>query len=113
MVHRVCVVVRTSASSRSALDGSKMAGRAVANRSKPLTVETRRGPVEVVRQRWRSQRAGSRWHGNGWLAEPDTATGGKERPRAGRSARPRCSPRGKQPTWLVKAAARATAELES
>ena len=28
-----------------------MAGRAVANRSEPLTVTTPRGPVEVVRQR--------------------------------------------------------------
>ena len=44
-----------------------MAGRAVANRSEPVTVPTPRGPVEVVRQQWRSQRAGSRWQWE-WLA---------------------------------------------
>jgi hypothetical protein len=44
-----------------------MAGRAVANRSDPVTVATPRGPVEVVRQQWRSQRAGSRWEWE-WLA---------------------------------------------
>ena len=35
-----------------------MAGRAVANRSDAITVSTPRGPVEVIRQQWRSQRAG-------------------------------------------------------
>jgi hypothetical protein len=44
-----------------------MAGRAIANRSEPITVSTQRGPVEVVRQQWRSQRAGSRWQWE-WLA---------------------------------------------
>jgi hypothetical protein len=44
-----------------------MAGRAVANRSEPITVSTPRGPVKVVRQQWHSQRAGSRWQWE-WLA---------------------------------------------
>jgi hypothetical protein len=44
-----------------------MAGRAVANRSEPMRVQTPRGPVDVVRQRWRSQRSGSRWQWE-WLA---------------------------------------------
>ena len=44
-----------------------MAGRAVANRSDTITVSTPRGPVEVVRQQWRSQRARSRWEWE-WLA---------------------------------------------
>jgi len=38
-----------------------MAGRAGANRSDTITVSTPRGLVEVVRQRWHSQRVGSRW----------------------------------------------------
>jgi hypothetical protein len=38
-----------------------MAGRSIANRSETVTVPTPRGPVEVVRQQWRSQRPGSRW----------------------------------------------------
>jgi len=36
-----------------------MAGRAVANRSESMRVQTPRGPVDVVRQQWRSQRAGA------------------------------------------------------
>jgi len=44
-----------------------MAGRSVANRSEAVTVPTPRGPVEVVRQQWRSQRPGSRWNWE-WLA---------------------------------------------
>jgi hypothetical protein len=38
-----------------------MAGLAVANRSEPVRGQIPRGPVDVVRQQWRSQRAGSRW----------------------------------------------------
>jgi len=44
-----------------------MAGRSTANRSETITVPTPRGPVEVVRQQWRSQRPGSRWSWE-WLA---------------------------------------------
>ena len=39
-----------------------MAGTSVANRSETVTVPTPRGPVEVVRQQWRSQRPGNRWN---------------------------------------------------
>jgi hypothetical protein len=90
-----------------------MAGRAVANRSEQLTVETPRGPVEVVRQQWRSQRAGSGWHWE-WLArrrgQSDWRQGGTAR-EAIRQAT--LLPPGKQPAWLLDAAARATQELES
>jgi len=90
-----------------------MAGRAVANRSEPLTVETPRGPVEVVRQQWRSQRAGSHWEWE-WLArrrgQRDWRQGGTAREAIRQAA---LLPPGKQPNWLVDAAARATSELES
>ncbi len=90
-----------------------MAGRAVANRSEPLTVETPRGPIEVVRQQWRSQRAGSRWEWE-WLARRR----GQRDWRQGATAREAIrhatllAP-GKQPAWLLEAAARGTRELES
>ena len=71
-----------------------MAGRAVANRSDPITVATPRGQVEVVRQQWRSQRAGSGWQWE-WLArrrgQSDWRQCGE---RATRSVRRRCCRRG-------------------
>jgi hypothetical protein len=80
-----------------------MAARAVANRSEPMTVTTPRGPVEVVRQQWRSQRAGSRWEWE-WLAR----RGGQRDWKQGSTAREAIrqatllSP-GKQPGWLIAA----------
>jgi hypothetical protein len=80
-----------------------MAGRAVANRSESLSVNTPRGPVEVVRQQWRSQRAGSRWQWE-WLAR----RGGPRDWKQGTTAREAIrqatllSP-GKQPGWLTAA----------
>jgi hypothetical protein len=84
-----------------------MAGRAVANRSDPMMVQTPRGPVDVVRQRWRSQRAGSRWEWE-WLAR----RGGQRDWKQGSTAREAIrratllAP-GKQPGWLTAAVAEA------
>ncbi len=80
-----------------------MAGRAVANRSEPLTVTTPRGTVEVVRQQWRSQRSGSRWQWE-WLARRS----GQRDWRQGQTAREAIRqatllPPGKQPGWLTAA----------
>jgi hypothetical protein len=89
-----------------------MTGRSVANRSEAVTVATPRGPVEVVRQQWRSQRAGSRWSWE-WLAR----RAGQRDWRQGTTAREAIrqaallSP-GKQPKWLLDAAAHAIAELK-
>lgn len=88
-----------------------MAGRAVANRSERSTVTTPRGPVEVVRQQWRSQRAGSRWEWE-WLARRR----GQRDWRQGATAREAIRqatmlPAGRQPGWLLETAARATKEL--
>lgn len=66
-----------------------VAGRAVADRSEPFIVETPRGLIEIVRQQWRSQRAGSRWQWSGSRAEPGCGAGGKERWRARRSSKRR------------------------
>jgi hypothetical protein len=80
-----------------------MAGRAVANRSESITVHTPRGPVEVVRQQWRSQRAGSPWQWE-WLAR----RGGQRDWKQGSTAREAIrratllAP-GKQPAWLTAA----------
>jgi hypothetical protein len=88
-----------------------MAGGAVANRSEPLTVQTPRGPVEVVRQQWRSQRAVSRWQWE-WLArrrgQSDWRQGGTAR-EAIRQAT--LLPPGKQPGWLAAAVSEAEREL--
>lgn len=90
-----------------------MAGRAVANRSEPLTVETPRGPVELVRQQWRSQRAGSRWQWE-WLArragQPDWRQGATAR-EAIRQAT--LLPPGRRPGWLTAAVADAERALSS
>ena len=92
--------------------GGVMSGRSIANRSETVTVLTPRGQVEVVRQQWRSQRPGSSWNWE-WLAR---RTGQRDW-RQGTTAREAIRhavllPPGKQPKWLLDAAARATAELE-
>lgn len=80
-----------------------MAGRAVANRSEPITVPTPRGPIEVVRQQWRSQRAGSRWQSE-WLARGGGQRDWKQ-PTTAREAIRQATlvPPGKQPGWLTAA----------
>ena len=90
-----------------------MAGRAVANRSDPYAVATPRGPVEVVRQQWRSQRAGSRWQWE-WLAR----RGGQRDWKQGSTAREAIRqatllPPGKQPGWLTAAVAYAERGLST
>jgi hypothetical protein len=89
-----------------------MAGSAVRNRSETVTVPTPRGPVEVVRQQWRSQRAGSRWDWQ-WLARR-RGLGDWRQGSAAREAIRQATllPAGKQPAWLLEAATRATQELE-
>ena len=84
-----------------------MAGRAVANRSEPLTFTMPRGPVVVLRQQWRSRRAGSRceWE---WLAR----RGGQRDWKQGSTAREAIRQAtllapGKQPGWLAAAVAEA------
>jgi hypothetical protein len=84
-----------------------MAGRAVANRSESMRVQTPRGPVDVVRQQWRSQRAGSRWEWE-WLAR----RGGQRDWKQGSTAREAIRQAtllapGKQPGWLTAAVAEA------
>jgi hypothetical protein len=80
-----------------------MAGRPVANRSEPITVSTQRGPVEVVRQQWRSQRAGSRWQWE-WLARRGGQCDWKQGSTAREAIRQATllAP-GKQPGWLTAA----------
>ena len=80
-----------------------MAGRAVANRSDPVTVATARGPVEVVRQQWRSQRAGSGWQWE-WLARRRGQRDWKQGTTAREAIRQATllAP-GKQPGWLTAA----------
>jgi hypothetical protein len=80
-----------------------MAGRAVANRSEPLTVATPRGPVEVVRQQWRSQRSGSRWQWE-WLARRSAQRDWRQGQTAREAIRQATLlPPGKQPGWLTAA----------
>jgi hypothetical protein len=80
-----------------------MAGRAVANRSDPVTVATPRGPVEVVRQQWRSQRAGSRWEWE-WLARRRGQRDWKQGSTAREAIRQATLlPPGKHPEWLTAA----------
>jgi len=92
--------------------GGVMSGRSVANRSEAVSVRTRRGQVEVVRQQWRSQCPGSPWNWE-WLAR---RVGRRDWRQAstGRAAIRQAvvlAP-GKQPKWLLDAAYRASAELE-
>src|SRR3981081_2028613 len=90
-----------------------MAGRAVANRSDPLTVATPRGPVDVVRQQWRSQRSGSRWAWE-WLARRRGQRDWKQGTTAREAIRQATllAP-GKQPGWLAAAVAEAERELSA
>jgi hypothetical protein len=90
-----------------------MAGRAFANRSEPTTVGTPRGPVEVVRQQWRSQRAGSRWEWE-WLARRRGQRDWRQGPTA-REAIRQATPLapGKQPPWLITTVAEAERELNT
>jgi hypothetical protein len=78
-----------------------MAGRSVANRSaEAVTVPTPRGPVEVVRQQWRSQRPGSRWNWE-WLARRAGQRDWKQGTTAREAIRQATLlPPGKQPGWL-------------
>jgi hypothetical protein len=80
-----------------------MAGRAVANRSDTITVSTPRGPVEVIRQQWRSQRAGSRWQWE-WVARRAGQRNWKQGSTAREAIRQATllAP-GKQPGWLIAA----------
>ena len=89
-----------------------MAGSSVRNRSDPVTVTTPRGPVEVVRQQWRTQQPRGKWRWE-WLARRQ----GQRDWRQGTTAREAIRqaallPAGKHPGWLLEAAARATQELE-
>jgi hypothetical protein len=89
-----------------------MAGRSVANRSETVTVSSPRGPVEVVRQQWRSQRPGSPWNWD-WLAR----RAGQRDWRQGSTAREAIRQAvllapAKQPKWLLDATARASVEPE-
>ncbi|MHB8658592.1 MAG: hypothetical protein ACYC91_11660 [Solirubrobacteraceae bacterium] len=89
-----------------------MASRSVADRSETVTVPTPSGPVEVVRQQWRSQRPGSRWNW-GWLARRL----GQRDWRQGSTARDAIRQAvllalGKQPKGPLDAPARASADLE-
>ena len=80
-----------------------MAGRAVANRSEPMRVQTPGGPVDVVRQQWRSQRPGSLWQ---WelLARRDGKRDWKQRTTAREAIRQATLlPPGRQPGWLTAA----------
>jgi hypothetical protein len=88
-----------------------MAGRAIANRSETFTVTTTRGPVEVVRQQWRSQRAGSGWQWE-WLARLRGQRDWKQGSTAREAIRQATLlPPGKQPGWLAAAVAEAEREL--
>ena len=90
-----------------------MPGRAVANRSDSVTVATPRGPVDVIRQQWHSQRAGSRWQWE-WLAR----RGGQRDWKQGSTAREAIRqatllPPGRQPGWLTAAAEEAERGLSA
>jgi hypothetical protein len=90
-----------------------MAGSSVRNRSDTVAVPTPRGPVEVVRQQWRTQQPWGKWRWE-WLAR---RRGQRDR-RQGTTAREAIRqatllPAGKQPGWLLEVAAVAEKELES
>ncbi len=88
-----------------------MAGRSIANRSETVTVFTPRGPVEVVRQQWRSQRAGSRWQWE-WFARRGRRHDWKQGSTAREAIRQATLlPPGKQPGWLTAAVEEAEREL--
>jgi hypothetical protein len=71
-----------------------VAGRAVANRSESLMVETPRGPVEVVRQQCAHSGLAVGGSGSGSPVAAVSATGGRDRQRRKQSAKRRCCGRG-------------------
>jgi hypothetical protein len=80
-----------------------MAGRSIANRSETVTVSTPRGPVDIVRQQWRSQRAGSRWQWQ-WLARRAAQRDWKQGTAAREAIRQATLlPPARQPAWLTAA----------
>lgn len=90
-----------------------MAGSSVSHRSDPVTVRTPRGPVEVVRQQWRTQQPRGKWRWE-WLARRR----GQRDWQQGTTAREAIRKAtllsaGKQPSWLLEAAAAAEKEIES
>jgi hypothetical protein len=90
-----------------------MARSNVRNRSETLTLSSPRGPVEVVRRQWRSQKSNSRWEWE-WMARRS----GQRQWRQATSAREAIRQAtllaaGKQSAWLAQAAARAERELSS
>ena len=90
-----------------------MASRRVGNRSDTVTVSTPRGAIEVVRQQWRSERAGAKWAWE-WLARRQ----GQRQWREGSSAREAIRhatllPPGKQPRWLLAAVAEADRAMDA
>ena len=90
-----------------------MVGSSVRNRSEPVTVETPRGPVEVVRQEWRTQQPRGKWRWE-WLARRRGQRDWREGTTAREAIRQATLlPAGKQPGWLLEAAAAAERELES
>jgi hypothetical protein len=83
------------------------------NRSETLTLSSPRGPVEVVRQQWRSQKSSSRWE-----LERMARRSGQRQWRQATSAREAIRQAtllaaGKQSAWLPPAAAQAERELRS
>jgi len=90
-----------------------MAGSSVRNHSQPVTVQTPRGPVEMVRQQWRSHQPRGKWR---W--ECLARRRGPRDWRQGTTTREAIRqatllPAGKQPGWLLESAAAAEKELES
>jgi hypothetical protein len=83
----------------------------VGDRSAIVTVTTPRGPVEVVRQQWRSQRPNSSWEWV-WLARRRGQIDWRQAPSAREAIRQATLVRpGKPPAWLADAAASAEREI--
>ena len=90
-----------------------MAGSSIRDRSEPVTVTAPRGPVEVIRQQWRSQRSGGRWQWE-WLARRAGQRDWRQGPTAREAIRQAAlPPPGKQPGWLNAAVSEAERGLIS
>jgi hypothetical protein len=90
-----------------------MAGGSTANRSEPVKVMTPRGPVEVVRQQWRSQRKRSRWEWE-WLARRVGQRDWRQGSTAEEAIRKAILLQpGKQPGWLIDAAGEAERAVDA
>jgi hypothetical protein len=90
-----------------------MAGSSVRNRSDAVTVWTPRGPVEVVRQQWRSHQPRGKWRWE-WLARRRGQRDWRQGTTAHEAIRKAVLlSAGKAPSWLVEAATVAQQELES